>query len=269
MRLHELFEVYSKDNVTLLKYFKDDHFPVDNFYYEAADVVSWNEKYWQYLKGLDDDLDIAIDAEDTDTIREILQEFYNWEDTILPRFPKDVRERFVEDIKSAVANSETFGREYAKFHMDISDKNLLKRTTWLIHFSDDAYDISLEGFKIGQDNMDLLAFSDQNSFGFPGFNFAFDASERYFLGGAKYGTDFVMFQNSGVKAYHVGDAEQQVMFYGPDVNPKDIIYVKGYKGTYEVMDKNSDRTLYRDDLKQVVNWIKNNHFQYRKQLYGR
>ena len=34
-----------------------------------------------------------------------------------------------------------------------------------------------------------------------------------------------MFQNSGVHCYHYGDEENQVVFWGADVDPRDIILI--------------------------------------------
>ena len=150
---------------------------------------------------------------------------------------------------------------------------------WLIHFSNNAREISWEGFKHGTDDLDRLAYSyaGETDGKFEGYDFAYtlEGARHYaFLSrGAwgripKYGHDAVIFRASGVKLWHSGDQEEQVVFYGPSA--KDIIYLHYDDETSEWNISSRfdlNHILYHnEDIDEVINWIENNYDQYRKLL---
>lgn len=81
------------------------------------------------------------------------------------------------------------------------------------------------------------------------------------------GTDVVMFQNSGIEAYHYGDEETQIIFTASDVDPRKIIWIHKYDDEFYVMRKGSryieDAAFHDEDLMKVIEWVKLHHQQYR------
>jgi hypothetical protein len=103
-----------------------------------------------------------------------------------------------------------------------------------------------------------------------GYNFAFTLNK--FLKSQlkrsdefKYGKEAVLFRASGIEAWHIGDEEYQVLFYGNTA--KNIVAVtEGYEKRWGIRGK-SGRILFEDDdLDVVVKWFVKNYNQYRKQF---
>lgn len=151
----------------------------------------------------------------------------------------------------------------------------LIKNQWLIHFTKDAYSISKEGFKYGVDEMGKLGLtchlSDfEKKYG--GYNFAYTIQDyvRYAKSGHygrytfKYGNEAVIFRASGIKLWHWGDEEPQVIFYGNTA--KNIIPITGGENAeYGVKSSKTGAKLFEsDDFNSVVNWIIKNYDQYRK-----
>ena len=153
---------------------------------------------------------------------------------------------------------------------------IVRPDTWLIHFTADARSVRDEGFTRGIDDVTQLGLTthlsdDYKSEG--GYSFAYVAGSRdSILGPEKYGREAVMFRAVGVQAYHSGDREDQVIFWGASVDPSGIVALTYVDGEYCVAAahrSNSGREcLYRGTLEQVVNWVKANFNQYRKHITG-
>ena len=149
----------------------------------------------------------------------------------------------------------------------------LIKNQWLIHFTKDAYGIAENGFKYGVDDMSKLGLTTRLSEfdkKYGGYNFAYTLGdfERYARSGSygdkyKYGGEAVVFNASGIKVWHYGDGEPQVIFYGNTA--KNIIPIRfNYDDDFYVQSKKG-RVLYKNEkLPKVVDWIKNNYQQYRK-----
>jgi len=154
------------------------------------------------------------------------------------------------------------------------------RQKWLIHFSDDAYSIAKDqNFKKGTPYEDYQRlglsthFRDISKTG--GFNFAYEVKdvEKYYKerrnSRPKYGKEAVIFKGDGIKVWHYGDQEPQVIFDGK-VTTKPIIYVE-----YNEDDKwriNSTKTgekiIEKEKIKDIINWVEQNYSQYQKHLEG-
>jgi hypothetical protein len=166
-------------------------------------------------------------------------------------------------------------------HMDVR-RNRLPRGTWLVHFSDQTGDIVDKGFTRGVSDMEQVAlttyFTD-NAKKYGGYNFAFVAGNRDSRNAAagKYGKGAVMFQSSGVEIYHYGDEELQVIYWGKAVDPRTIVELaKEDRDTWMVvpryrssMSQAGRDFAYRGSFTDVVNWVENNWFQYRRQIMGK
>lgn len=163
-------------------------------------------------------------------------------------------------------------------HMMLAQDRLIPRDTWLVHFSDDADVIWYDGFKYGA--MDFAAIGltthrgDNERKDMEGYNFAFEAESRYAEWAArqeKYGNKAVLFQNSGVIAHHHGDQEEQVVFYGPDVDKGSTILIEEEEGGEWVVTTNGQwnenkEHIFVGDFDKVVEWVINNHRSYHKVL---
>jgi hypothetical protein len=146
----------------------------------------------------------------------------------------------------------------------------LFKNGWLIHFSDDACTIAREGFTKGSDDMNFLSLTYGKEKYSEGYNFAYDIDDfdKYAHGkghgtGFRYGDEAVMFRASGIKVWHSGDEEPQVIFYGPMA--KDYIYINyEYEDhTWQITSPKTDRVLFSsEDLKTVTDWVQNNGRQY-------
>lgn len=256
MRLYELFDLeekYTRDNAFIRDYFRNREF--DAYRYD------WQMKEW--LNDNADEYDVEWSEED---LEDDPQAVFN-------SLPKSVQDQMVRDIYDDLRDNfptELPSTEY------FQDGKLIPRNTWLVHFSYQAYDISRNGFQKGVLDVDRLGLTTHlhsSEKERPGYNFAFEANSRYAAHAAsigKYGDDFVIFQNSGYSAWHYGDEEQQVIFYGPDVNPHDIIYVENDGGDFVVKAKAGKKDeLFRGDYEEVVKWVMDNFQQYRRVLTGR
>lgn len=150
------------------------------------------------------------------------------------------------------------------------------KNQWLIHFSDHAKDIWRDQtFKYGLDDyteLGLTTYYKDEAKQFGGYNFAYDvgdfvryARSRYHSRGWKYGKEAVMFRASGVKVWHWGDEEPQVIFVGRTA--RDIVYIQSTgESDWGVMNERTGNYIFREDLPQVVRWVIDNFNQYRSVL---
>ena len=176
-------------------------------------------------------------------------------------------------------------------HFDLVHTPLLPRTTWLVHFTDEPDEVCTKGFKFGMADMETLGLttaytnkSYKKSSG--GYNFAFVADSRYARQAAsakKYGKHAVLFQAAGVEVYHYGDEEAQIIFWGPAVDPRDIIPLKHYPDQEREwvvepnvhanqsigQDSKSGGLYHSESYVDAVHWVEHNYQQYRRQLSGR
>ncbi len=268
MRYKELFEKYTSYNSQFRNYMKEEEFdPYAHWWYvcnwivhncDLEDVHQWfgNE-------------DLSLDVD----------ELNEEEPTAFFKMPPATQKECANEVLDEIVTNDPAEAPTWK-HMHLDTKKLLPRTSWLVHFSDDAGDIWHNGFIYGADQMDRLGlttyFSDKNRKSEPGYNFAFEANSRdarIAEGQGKYGRNAVLFQNSGVRCDHFGDEEEQVVFWGEDVNPKNIVFLKKEDGDWNVMSRynlgNGGNVLFTGDFTEVVKWVQANSVQYRKYLFGK
>ncbi len=222
-------EVYTPQNMAPLSYmrqsgpveFDDDlvanlgeHFLTDD---DNADVLEALRK----IVGND-----SLAAEEIqDEPSEHADYFYELPAPMLARI-KDYAERHSGDIYPHPTDMPT------RYHFR-DDAELVKRDTWLVHFTKDSSGIKRRGFTHGTDDISRLGLTalysiDSKKRG--GYNFAFEALSRYADSAAyskKYGDEAVMFRHAGTKAYHIGDEEEQVIFYGPSVDRSGMVMLRG------------------------------------------
>ena len=132
---------------------------------------------------------------------------------------------------------------------------------WLIHFTNDAKDISENGFRYGFDSMQGLGlttwYTDAKRKSSPGFNFAYPAEGRKAREKQdSYGSEAVVFWGGGVQGYHTGDDESQIIFWGPAIQ-KDMIFPLYSEGrdTWECRDPNGRVIIGGRSLDFLVPWV--------------
>lgn len=264
-----LTEKYSDDNRHFLNYMKagNEFDPFQSWYY----VCQWCEQN-DYL----DEVSEIVGEELTSA-----QDMEEHEPDVFYKLPPEIQkecgewavERHAVDDPSDAPTSH---------HMSLNKPQLLPRTTWLAHFTDKPWDVAREGFTKGVDRMDRLGLTTwlgDHDKDYGGYNFAFVADSRHAAWAAsqgKYGGKGVLlFQNSGVHCYHYGDEEDQVVFWGADVSPKEIVLVTKEYDEWQVQgnhDLGGERgnVVYKDEsFEKVVKWVMQNHRQYAKHLYTR
>jgi len=151
---------------------------------------------------------------------------------------------------------------------------------WLIHFTNFPIEIARYGFLYGVSDHTKLGltchlYEVDKIFG--GYNFAYDINNYTqfcysdsFCDLFYYGEYAVIFNASGLKVWHYGDEEEQVIFYGNTA--KNIIpIIKGQNKKFGVCDKNNPNKFYYeyDYIENVVDWILTNYHQYRNKIIWR
>jgi hypothetical protein len=150
-----------------------------------------------------------------------------------------------------------------------SGKPELVKNQWLIHFTqkENAHRIKEQGFKVGVSDMTKLGLTTwlpEREKESGGYNFSYLLKDFYKYGGPdKYGSHAIMFRASGVRMWHVGDQEEQVIFLGNSA--KNLILIEpGENSDWCIISRKTDRVLYEsDDLEEVCEWVVRNYEQYR------
>lgn len=158
------------------------------------------------------------------------------------------------------------------YYLDYRD---IIKNQWLIHFTDDAYGIVKDGFtglvsdftklglttRIGKDS-----YHRDGDAGF-GFCYLLSDFEKYGKNrhAWKYGSEAVVFRASGVRVWHHGDEEYQVIFKSDTVT--DIVAIeKGADGEHYIQGKGRDNAIRIGELSALAHWIPDNYGQYRNAL---
>lgn len=268
----KLDEKYSSQNSQFLNYMEQQ--PVDHY------------QFWHlFPEWLENQLDTEeIDQDQYDSIMAIFDDedpetFHEMPDNVQKGFEEFIRQEAMDQLmQNDPADAPTWA------HAHISRKKLLPRTTWLVHFTNDADSIAQEGFRYGVDDMTKLGLTtwfknegDMKRHG--GYNFAVIAGSRDMNNIArqrKYGKQIVLFQNSGVQMYHHGDEEYQIVFNGADVDPRSIIVIKsGQEADWGVYVHPNKRNRYpretlfeAESLEACVEWAIKNLRQYARLITG-
>ena len=234
---------------------EQEEYLIDDFYYLSAE-------YMDNQVGLDE---LGYDTGEGDNweIGEELSERINNGDL------KEYRDGFIRYIKKYLNDNywETPPFLVMDYIKDIYN-------SWLIHFTNNPHSISTSGFVFGTGEYNSLAYSGcrtGNKYG-QGYNFAYDVDdfEKYYkyCSKPKYGEGAVLFRASGIKVWHNGDEETQVIFNGGTVNSVVPIYYNN--GEWWIENKSTEMVIRRDeDLGRLVKWWIDNEAQYRRPVTGR
>jgi hypothetical protein len=143
--------------------------------------------------------------------------------------------------------------------------NRLAKPGWLVHFTNDPWGIAHKGFIYGHEELEGLALTtwktNESRHSYPGFNFALNPDSRdadFVARQGKYGKHAVIFWAAGVEAYHFGDEENQVIFWGPSVNRNMIFPIEKRDGEWTVSD-GYGYVRKSGDFGDVVSWVEDNY----------
>lgn len=215
---------------------------------------------------------------------------------ILENHP-DIKEAFGHFCRSIAYQNNRGARYIYDYNQDVYSNN-----QWLIHFTPNPGEIALNGFTKGTQDMEELGVTHGSQRYEEGYNFAFIADKatndeaRYYLGHDGYGNlddnaGAVMFKADGIEAYHGGDCQDQVIFWGPSArniipiyhgNVEEMSYVgwdyddienpdkfykhRGSTDCWYILGKNDNLLYCNENIRKIITWVKNNYFQYRNEL---
>ena len=263
-----LNEYLDKDYMNPLK--KYMHMDEGDKALECACRLPW--LFVDYVKNDHEVSEIINDKISDGEIPEDVFQWENWEaaEEIGPLFKTDLND-YCEDFIEYCSNS---GNTEVPLFC-VADFTGEIHNEWLIHMTDSSNIPGLykEGFSYGVD-IDQLAYTParggiEYKYG-AGCNFAFEVKDAYTAENSGYGDCAVLFQASGIKIYHWGDDQGQVIFYGPSARNLIFIFRDDETGEWYVQSELTDRKLVEfDDLEDIVQWCINNFDQYRNHLIGR
>lgn len=263
-------EIYLRDYLSMPKASKMEYLPYDYFYFfnDFLDETDYEfnppkeTKPSDYFDGPEEEVDMFDDN----------SELISW----LEQNDRYTYDAFAEYLYNKINNNTLpiNDSEYPAWSY-FDDNPTLVKNQWLIHFTDNADDIAKEGFKFGVDDMTKLGLTTHlgefdKKYG--GYNFAYlihdfsrYAKGNYYRGKYKYGKEAVVFNASGIKVWHYGDEEPQVIFFGNTA--RNIIPItRGENSDYAIYGKNGSVLFENDDLERVVYWLTDNYEQYRKSI---
>ena len=247
-----------RDISALKRYLKNKSFHIYDFRHEFEQYNNFEELLEQANIN-PEEWNQTVDEEDYDKIEKL-------SDKVTSSMSEKDKEYFVDYLLSE------YSEDAPSWGFLDFESYVLPSNTWLVHFSDHAYSIKQNGFTYGMDQMDKLGlttyFSD-NAKKYGGYNFAFDADSRdasFAARQRKYGKDAVLFKAPGVKAYHSSDQEHQIIFYGKDVNPKDIVLLENSDDGWKVIGGKRGELFTSESFNDAVSWVQSNYRQYQKPL---
>ncbi len=272
-------ESYTNELYYLLDYLKKAPVPIINYREDFGEWVAEDEdRKEEVAKAL------GISPDDITGGDDEWVEDLEWE--TLDKLPKPLVADFEDWWRKDKVQDHMMHGEQTRVptwaYCSLNRKSVLPRTTWLVHLTDDPYGVADKGFTKGCDDMETLGLTTylhQSHKSRGGYNFAFEAGGRDMIGASnegKYGKHAVMFQSSGVDIYHNGDEENQVIFWGPAIKPRDIVIIRHADENWVVETHDmrhgrdaKDGGIHKgEDLKDCTTWVESNFQQYRKVLTG-
>jgi hypothetical protein len=203
--------------------------------------------------------DLDDDFEEDDDERE----YYEVADEWLSKADKNQ----LDEFKKWFENSRYYGDSSVDGppHSVMEFVNYVK-PAWLVHFTNDASSISLNGFLYGHEEMTsglALTTPKKNGEKTPGYNFAFEEGTRDAKNAAndgKYGNEAVVFWSDGVNTYHNSDEENQIIFWGSSVDTRMIFPIsKGEDNDWVVYNPKSGNPMVEGDFSKITTWVIDNY----------
>jgi hypothetical protein len=238
----------------------------------AADAISdtdfdYYSNWWLIVNFAEEH---GLEAEFEEAAGEPIADLSEESPELFEKLPKETQKGIEEYVISYLSRHDP--ADLPSSHHFMLKTNTLPRSTWLVHFTDHAYDIMNQGFTHGTLEADKLGLTTHHSHEYKkygGYNFAFVATSRDARWGAskkQYGKQCIMFQSSGVEAYHYGDEEDQVIFWGPNVDRHQCVQLHDDGGDWAIHDTKTDRVLFSGDFEKAVAWVMVNFRQYKNRM---
>jgi len=188
-----------------------------------------------------------------------------WPQGILddPAWQEEIADEFREWISTDAIDELRANKMNSPAYVFLEDPELLDDDTWLVHFSPSAAAVAKHGFLYGFPSMKRLAFTRRSASGngAPGWNYAYRESASQADDVAEigaYGNGAVLFRSGGVEAFHTGDGERQVIFWGPLVREFILVEHAEEDDVWLIRDRRNGRVLKRSDWRSVMKWATSN-----------
>jgi len=283
MKYLKLFEDFKKYNkYSLLEYLNQDEIRLKNYLSSDEDEkykdVSYKITY--LLRDFIDTINLYdyFSSEEVEKIENMIDNGDEYYEIIELDF---ITDDFLIDYGKYVESNVDSSEMPSTFFF--SHPEIIKKQ-WLIHLTDHASNIWSNGFEYGTYDMTALGltiYATHDSKKYGGYNFAYTINdfERYGDTGDhkhnfRYGDEAILFRSSGVRTYHSGDEEYQVIFWGK--NASDIIWLEYGEiehGDREGEDcwfiesrKTGTRLIEAENISDLIYWVEKNYNQYRKHL---
>jgi len=234
---------YSNELSYLNRYLRKGYDPYD-YIYHVKQFLEYTDRRTPDEEELDDEYEIG----------------YEWLDKASPEELEEFK-NFVEEVVRSQPHRDILGPPYE--HVDYEK---LIKPTWLIHFTDDPWEIVRHGFIYGHEGTEGLHLttykSEEARYRQSGWNFSFQAETGHANRAAyerKYGDHAVIFWGAGVQVFHYGDEENQVIFDGSTIDKNMIfpIHHEEYGGDWEVSDE-TGRPMKKGKFEDIVAWTIDN-----------
>ena len=266
-------------NTEPLKQFKDyitmspEQVQDEMLYKYAYKIADYIEQYGWAEDLSDEDWNILEKADDEEDVETMIN--------IINKYP-EIKKGFI-----GYGELMDMGNNEATYNTYSYNKNIDINKEWLIHFTTEPGSIAENGFTRSTPEIDQLSVT-HGVDGVEGYNFAFVADcvsnyeAQYYCGRDSDKWGAVMFKANGVEAYHNGDEQNQVIFWGSKA--RDIVPIYHGDASYYVSDeyqtsdnygniddcwyildeKHNVALYYCDNIEDMVSWVENNYFQYRR-----
>ncbi|MFW5847578.1 MAG: hypothetical protein ACOCVF_01480 [bacterium] len=256
------------DKLLLKEYITNDMIALKNYLnIDDEDKIKYlPHEYPQFIDDFFDEYNIKLDTPNNYRQYELVAWLENKYNNIFLQYGKYLFEK----IKNY--SLDIFDSEYPTWSF-FSNPDLVKNQ-WLIHFTHDAESIAREGFTMGVDDINMLGLTtylSDSSKKYGGYNFAYTINDFLKYNNAsrnnlKYGEEVVLFTASGLRLFHYGDDEYQVIFYGSTA--KNIIPIQeGEELAWGVYNSATSQLIQEfDELDKMVSWCIHNFPQYKNVL---
>lgn len=202
----------------------------------------------------------------------------------------DFYQEMYDYLKEQILSNEKLETLFHRFGIDYEDfpswyymtsVNIVKNQ-WLVHGTDarNLPSIKTKGFTQGVSDfrkLGLTTWFDKTKKSQQGYNFAYTIQDFQRFGysdkhGLTYGEMVVVFRASGLRCYHDGDGEYQVIFNGKTATDIVPVFQEMGDGDWYINSSKLDKdgfpkVLYRsENLVELTKWLDRNYTQYRKAI---
>jgi len=145
----------------------------------------------------------------------------------------------------------------------LSDPELIQNQ-WLIHFTDNAEEIQEYGFVYGVADLWDAAWTNETEdvSKTEGYNYAFAVKDFLHDQSAAwqvYGKEAVLFRADGIRVWHIGDDEHQVIFWGRDAADMVVLQPDPTIPGWVALSEYDDEPFYSAEaMTAVVQWVVQN-----------